>query len=39
LRRVATQVWRNKVLQVANELRDVTFAIANEDDFGGGLCL
>ena len=33
--RVATQVWRNKVLQVANEMKDVTFAIAKEDDFGG----
>uniref|UniRef100_H2YJI5 Protein disulfide-isomerase n=1 Tax=Ciona savignyi TaxID=51511 RepID=H2YJI5_CIOSA len=31
--RKATQVWRNKVLEVANDLRKVNFAIANEDDF------
>jgi len=28
-----TQIWRKKVLNVANEMKDVTFAIANEDDF------
>nr|XP_002130820.1 protein disulfide-isomerase A4-like isoform X1 [Ciona intestinalis] len=31
--RVATQVWRNKVLEVANQFKKVTFAIANEEDF------
>jgi len=31
--RKATQIVRNKVLAVANDFKDVTFAIANEDDF------
>jgi len=31
--RVNTQIWRKKVLNVANEMKDVTFCIANEDDF------
>ena len=29
----ATQFWRKKVLEVANNHRDVTFAIASEQDF------
>lgn len=29
----ATQFWRQKVLEVANDHRDITFAIANEQDF------
>lgn len=29
----ATQFWRQKVLEVANDHRDVTFAIASEQDF------
>ena len=29
----ATQFWRKKVLQVANDHRDVTFAIADEQSF------
>ena len=29
----ATQYWRQKVLEVANEHRDVTFAIAKEQEF------
>ncbi|XP_074624650.1 protein disulfide-isomerase A4-like [Acropora palmata] len=31
--RTATQFWRKKVLQVANDHRDVTFAIADEQSF------
>jgi protein disulfide-isomerase A4 len=30
---LATQFWRNKVLEVAKDHRDITFAIANEEDF------
>lgn len=29
----ATQFWRQKVLEVANDHRDITFAIASEQDF------
>ena len=29
----ATQFWRQKVLEVANDHRDITFAIASESDF------
>ena len=29
----ATQFWRQKVLEVANDHRDITFAIAQEEDF------
>ena len=28
----ATQFWRQKVLEVANDHRDITFAIASEQD-------
>nr|CAB3264750.1 protein disulfide-isomerase A4-like [Phallusia mammillata] len=35
--RKATQVWRKKILEVANEMRQVTFAISNEDDFEADL--
>ncbi|XP_014667681.1 PREDICTED: protein disulfide-isomerase A4-like [Priapulus caudatus] len=28
-----TQFWRGKVLQVANDFRDITFAISDEDEF------
>ncbi|CAK8694525.1 unnamed protein product [Clavelina lepadiformis] len=31
--RKATQMWRAKVLEVANEMKSVTFAIASEDEF------
>uniref|UniRef100_A0A8C5MJG1 Protein disulfide-isomerase n=1 Tax=Leptobrachium leishanense TaxID=445787 RepID=A0A8C5MJG1_9ANUR len=31
--RTATQYWRNKVLEVAKEFPEYTFAIANEDDY------
>jgi protein disulfide-isomerase A4 len=31
--RVNTQIWRKKVLNVANDMKDVTFAISNEEDF------
>lgn len=31
--RIATQFWRQKVLEVAKDHRDVTFAIANEQNF------
>lgn len=31
--RVATQYWRNKVLMVAKDFPEYTFAIADEDDF------
>lgn len=31
--RVATQFWRNKILEVAKDYRDVTFAIADENTF------
>ncbi|PFX20618.1 Protein disulfide-isomerase A4 [Stylophora pistillata] len=31
--RKATQFWRQKVLEVANDHRDITFAIASESDF------
>ena len=29
----ATQFWRQKVLEVANDNRDITFAIASEQNF------
>ncbi|XP_039257318.2 protein disulfide-isomerase A4-like [Styela clava] len=32
-----TQIWREKVLEVANEMKDVTFAIASEDEFNDEL--
>ena len=28
-----TQYWRNKVVEVANEYRDFTFAIADEEEY------
>ncbi|XP_032498439.1 protein disulfide-isomerase A4 isoform X3 [Phocoena sinus] len=31
--RVATQFWRNKVLEVAKDFPEYTFAVADEDDF------
>nr|XP_020833165.1 protein disulfide-isomerase A4 isoform X2 [Phascolarctos cinereus] len=31
--RVATQYWRNKVLEVAKDFPEYTFAIADEDDY------
>lgn len=32
-----TQIWREKVLKVAKEFKDVTFAISNEDQFSADL--
>ena len=29
---LATQLWRNKIAAIANEYRDIKFAIADEDD-------
>ena len=37
LHNLATQFWRKKVLEVAKEHRDITFAIAAEEDFQGDL--
>ncbi|XP_077977959.1 protein disulfide-isomerase A4-like [Glandiceps talaboti] len=31
--RKATQIWRNKVVEVAKDFKDITFAISDEDDF------
>ena len=35
--RVATQFWRKKILEVAKDYRDITFAIADENMFGDEL--
>ncbi|KAJ8376556.1 hypothetical protein SKAU_G00071360 [Synaphobranchus kaupii] len=35
--RVATQFWRNKVLEVAKDFPEYTFAIANEEDYADEL--
>ncbi|XP_072268072.1 protein disulfide-isomerase A4 [Pyxicephalus adspersus] len=35
--RTATQYWRNKVLDVAKDFREYSFAIANEDDYASEL--
>ncbi|KAM5156902.1 protein disulfide-isomerase A4 [Mantella aurantiaca] len=35
--RSATQYWRNKILDVAKDFTEYTFAIANEDDFASEL--
>lgn len=32
-----TQIWREKVLEVAKEMKDVTFTIASEDEFNDEL--
>lgn len=32
-----TQIWRKRVLNVAKDMKDVTFAIANEDEFNDEL--
>ena len=29
----ATQLWRKKIAAIATEYRDITFAIANEDEY------
>ncbi|XP_050388560.1 protein disulfide-isomerase A4 [Patella vulgata] len=31
--REATQLWRNKIANIAQDYRDITFAVANEEDF------
>ncbi|XP_018424307.1 PREDICTED: protein disulfide-isomerase A4, partial [Nanorana parkeri] len=35
--RTATQYWRNKVLNIAKDFPEYTFAIANEDDYASEL--
>lgn len=35
--RVATQFWRKKILEVAKDYRDITFAIADENSFSDEL--
>ena len=30
----ATQLWRNKIAAIASKHRDMTFAVADDEDFG-----